>query len=98
MTMNCLECGCDRDDHYEPDPYDMGNAELDAAGHLNHCGVCRECFWPEFSPTEARLTELAREGFIDGVGGALEGSPHPLTLTPGPPISDYIVDEREARR
>ena len=46
--VHCLMCGCDRDDHFEPDPYDMGNAELDAAGHLNHCGVCRECFGPEF--------------------------------------------------
>ena len=39
---HCLMCGCDRDDHYEPDPYDMGNAELDAAGHLNHCGDCEK--------------------------------------------------------
>ena len=45
---HCLICGCDRDDHFEPDPYDMGNAELDAAGHLNHCGDCAQCFGPEF--------------------------------------------------
>ena len=53
---HCLMCGCDRDDHFEPDPYDMGNAELDAAGHLNHCGVCRECFGPEFA--SAGLVEI----------------------------------------
>ena len=45
---HCLMCGCDRDDHYEPDPYDMGNAELDASGHLNHCGDCAQCFGPEY--------------------------------------------------
>ena len=54
----CLMCGCDRDDHFEPDPYDMGNAELDAAGHLNHCGDCAQCFGPEFNTAggEAAMT------------------------------------------
>ncbi len=47
---------------------------------------------------KARIMELVDEGFLDGVGGKLEGSPHPLQLTPGPPISDYIVDERERLR
>ena len=56
----CLECGCDRD---EPDPYDMGNAELDAAGHLNHCGVCRECFGPEFAPAEQTKRATSQGGW-----------------------------------
>ena len=56
---HCLMCGCDRDDHVEPDPYDMGNAELDAAGHLNHCGDCAQCFGPEFAPTGREEKELA---------------------------------------
>ncbi len=44
----CLTCGCDRDEHFEPDPYDMGNEERAGAGHLNHCGDCAQCFEPEF--------------------------------------------------
>ena len=51
-VLHCLMCGCDRDDHFEPDPYDMGNAELDASGHLNHCGDCAQCFGPEYQRGE----------------------------------------------
>ncbi len=40
----CSICGCPLDDHFELDPYDMGNDDLDGAGHLNRCGDCAECF------------------------------------------------------
>ena len=60
---HCLMCGCDRDDHFEPDPYDMGNAELDAAGHLNHCGDCAQCFWPEFAASEQTKSATSQGGW-----------------------------------
>lgn len=48
----CLTCGCDRDDHFEPDWYDPRTEELYGSGHLNYCGDCAECYEPEYAALE----------------------------------------------
>ena len=96
---HCRMCGCDRDDHFEPDPYDMGNAELDAAGHLNHCGDCRECFGPEFASGQDTTEREERRAMSEcevrclGVG---EGHDH-ITIT-RPRFVHYIARVRERGR
>ena len=46
----------------------------------------------------ARTLELNAAGVLDGVGGKPIGSSPGITLTPGPPISDYIIEERDRLR
>ena len=47
---------------------------------------------------DAVLWRLAQEGFASWSGGKPKGSKHPAKLTPGPPISDYIIQDRERLR
>ncbi len=44
------------------------------------------------------LRGLVDEGFMRGAGGKPKGMKRPVKLKPGPPISDYIVEERERLR
>ena len=41
---------------------------------------------------------MVREGKASWSGGKPKGSKRPVKLTPGPPISDYIVEERDRLR
>jgi tetratricopeptide (TPR) repeat protein len=44
------------------------------------------------------LWSLVEEGFASWSGGKPKGSKRPIRVTPGPPISDYIVQDRERLR
>ncbi len=44
------------------------------------------------------LRELVDKGFAHWSGGKPKGMKRPVKVTPGPPISDYIVEERERLR
>ena len=44
--------------------------------------------------TKLRMMELAEEGFLDWSGGKPKGSDPGIPITPGPPISDYIIEDR----
>jgi hypothetical protein len=50
------------------------------------------------SDDEAALWRMVDAGKARWPGGQPHGSRHPAKLTPGPPISDYIIQEREALR
>ncbi len=47
---------------------------------------------------EKRLKDLVAEGFARWSGGKPKGMKRPVKLKSGPPISDYIVEERERLR
>ena len=48
LLTNCANCGCSRDNHFDVDPYDMGQAEQNADGHFNHCLDCGDCYEADF--------------------------------------------------
>jgi len=43
---------------------------------------------------EEHLWRLVDEGFARWSGGKPEGSNPPVTITPGPPVSDYVIQDR----
>ena len=47
---------------------------------------------------DAMLRRLTKSGFASWSGGKPKGSKRPVKLTPGPPISDYIIEDRERAR
>ena len=61
MAVAVCRCGCARDDHFEPDWYDPRTQGAYADGHLNHCGDCAECYYPEYAARE-ELARGRREG------------------------------------
>jgi len=47
---------------------------------------------------EGYLWLMVREGKAEWSGGKPKGSKHPARITPGPPISDYIIEDRDRLR
>lgn len=43
---------------------------------------------------EAHLWRLVDQGIADWNGGHPKGSENPVELTPGPPVSDYVIQDR----
>jgi Flp pilus assembly protein TadD len=43
---------------------------------------------------DAMLRRLVRSGFASWAGGKPKGSDPPIEITPGPPISDYVIEDR----
>jgi len=43
---------------------------------------------------DAYLWRMVEEGLADWSGGSPKGSPNPVEITPGPPISDYVIEDR----
>lgn len=41
-------CGCYREDHREPDMYDMGVVAQVESDEFNYCGDCGYCYAPEY--------------------------------------------------
>jgi LexA DNA binding domain len=48
----------------------------------------------ERAKNEAHLWSLVDEGFADWNGGRPRGSKQPAKITPGPPVSDYVFEDR----
>jgi Flp pilus assembly protein TadD len=43
---------------------------------------------------EASLWKLVDDGFVEWSGGKPRGTNRPVRLTPGPPVSDYVIEDR----
>jgi hypothetical protein len=43
---------------------------------------------------EKELRALARKGVISWAGGKPKGSQPPIPISPGPPVSDYVIEDR----
>ncbi len=43
------------------------------------------------------LRRLRRSGVISWGGGKPKGSDPPIPITPGPPVSDYVIEDRRHR-
>ena len=43
---------------------------------------------------DASLWNLVKSGFASWSGGKPEGSKNPIKITPGPPVSDYLIQDR----
>ena len=48
----------------------------------------------ERDEVERVLRNLVKSGFASWAGGKPKGSDPPIEITPGPPVSDYVIEDR----